>query len=85
MNLASEILGTGTGCLSPWPRSGCRSAQIPYESRADLGDNRPGDGRKFAGRGLIQLTGSDNARACRDGLRKAMPGLPDFKADPTPL
>ena len=60
-------------------------AQTRYEGRVDLGNTKPGDGKRFLGRGLIQLTGRDNARACRDGLRKVMPGVPDFEADPTPL
>jgi putative chitinase len=39
-----------------------------YEFRKDLGNTIAGDGKRYKGRGLIQITGRSNYRSCSIGL-----------------
>jgi len=53
-----------------------------YEGRRDLGNTQPGDGRRFKGRGYIQLTGRANyAEAGRD-LGLDLLNFPKLAAQP---
>lgn len=51
-----------------------------YEGRSDLGNNQPGDGKKFKGRGYIQITG--RANYAKYGPKV---GVPDATENPKKL
>jgi predicted chitinase len=49
-----------------------------YEGRDDLGNNQPGDGRKYKGRGFIQITGRSNYTALSKKFNVDLVGNPDL-------
>lgn len=49
-----------------------------YEGRLDLGNNKPGDGKRFKGRGFIQITGRANYESCGKALSLDLIGSPEL-------
>lgn len=54
---------------------------LAYEGRHDLGNTQPGDGVRYKGRGLIQITGRNNYALCGIGLDLALLDQPQLLAE----
>ena len=61
---------------------GPTAAQVRYEGRKDLGNTVTGDGSRYRGRGLIQITGRANYVACGEGLSLDLIKQPELLEKP---
>jgi len=61
---------------------GPTAAQKRYEGRKDLGNTKAGDGKRFMGRDVLQITGRVNYRALTQWVQKTFAAKVNFETNP---
>ena len=79
--IATIAVETGTFCPIK-ERGGPTYLTNLYENRKDLGNDNPGDGVKFRGRGFVQITGRDNYQRFGMEIGTDLASHPDLALDP---
>ncbi|HIG74543.1 MAG TPA: glycoside hydrolase family 19 protein [Bacteroidetes bacterium] len=80
----AQVLHESAGLLYTAEVWGPTRAQRRYEGRRDLGNVRPGDGYRYRGRDVLQVTGRDNYRQCTEWWQARGVDV-DFEAEPDRL
>lgn len=93
--LQENLNYSAKGLMATWPsrfptieeaqkieRNPEKIANKVYGGRSDLGNTEEGDGWRFAGKGLIQLTGRNNVKTCGDALGVDLVGNPSLLLEP---
>ena len=77
--------GPSSSALHWTPRReiwGPTEAQSRYEGRKDLGNVNPGDGKKYMGRGYVQITGRANYKKASAIVGRDLISMPDLALEP---
>lgn len=79
---ALMLKGYNRGNASKLLRNPRELAEVVYGGRKDLGNTEPGDGARFFGRGLLQITGRYNYRRAGEDIGLDLLANPELAADP---
>jgi putative chitinase len=77
---ATEKIGPESNSTASWCEPHPSGQQ--YEGRTDLGNIHRGDGKRFKGRGPIQITGRDNYQSYGDAIGVDIINDPELAATP---